>query len=78
MEKQWRFKGALAFGLLGNPCGYKLSELHNSYERWFMGGREETLSKGYVESEEGEAWGKYSLITAVWNVILAVGYGLIA
>lgn len=65
MSQQWKLKGGLAFGLLGNPCGYKLQDLGRVYEREFK--NENKNSKANVERAEGRQWGKHSIITALYH-----------
>ena len=74
MKKQWFWKGLIAFGLLGNPFGYKLQKLSESYERNFIpakDGQPARENKEAVEHDEGTAWGKQSILTACGHVVLA-------
>ena len=78
MKRQWFMKGMVTFGLLGNPLGYRLHKLSESYDRWFTSGREVEKSKHEVEIAEGEAWGKQSILTACGHVALAVIFAICA
>ena len=81
MRKQWFWKGLVSFTLLGNPFGYKLQKLSESYAKHFIpakDGNPAREDKEAVELEEGAAWGIQSISTAVFHVALAVILQIVA